>query len=138
MELTELQQLLADIGTRMQRAMSLGLWDIQFVAAKSSDADDGRIGLCSPLVSYETAVVTLYSDRVHTRVDVLRSVRHELIHIMLSDVDMIVECARTAIGDNTEIFEIARRHAEERQVLATERLLDSVSLTAEKLLEMGQ
>lgn len=85
--------------------------------------DDETQGECTRLVNYDRAVIRLNPELLDDEADVLRVLRHELFHIILSPIDLFTIAADTVIPESAaEVVSAVKHHAIERTVINIERL----------------
>lgn len=103
--------------------LRLAEWDVAVdVIGDEADEDYGRADIRAP---YRTAVVTLNAHRLKTIAKVRRVLRHELLHLVLADVDRITFAAEATLSKRGKrMFREVSYQAEEAQVERLERILD--------------
>ncbi len=110
----------------LQAELGLDRWTIQ-ISYEATGADgDGylRLGECTRLVDYESACFTLNPEGFSDEAAVLKTLRHELFHVVLAPFDLYL-AAVERLGLTSPTAEVVGRvwdHAAERGVAALERM----------------
>ncbi len=79
-----------DLETLM-RAFGVPHWSIRVCYGPIDGADDGCMaqGHCHRLIDYESATITLDPANLDDEDEVLKTLRHELMHVVLSPFDLL-------------------------------------------------
>jgi hypothetical protein len=118
----------------MMTRLGIGHWTISM----SFDlAEQGTAGECSRLPNYDSAAIRLNPAELHDEDGVLKTLLHELFHVVLSPFDLYSIGAEQAIGDDRAaraVLDQVWHHACERAVINLERLyVNLTEVTAMKV-----
>ena len=84
---------------------------------------DEQLGECSRLLDYQTATIRLNPSLLDDEAAVLSTLRHELLHIVLSPLDLYTATVGPLVeGPLRDVLERVWTHALERTVINLERL----------------
>lgn len=124
------------IGARLATVFGLEQWRIKW----TTDRPDNPNHVADVWVNheYERATARIDVPRHDDERDLADSVRHEMIHVLLSEHKLAATVAASLLGgEGTRDYAIwysARNIGEERTVARIERLLDRLGLTVDKLM----
>lgn len=84
------------------------------------------LGRCSPEPEYKRALIEIDNEAHDTEEEIIRTFRHEAIHIVLADFETYRKAAYQGIHDPTtlNILDIVWSNCVERSVNIIERILD--------------
>ena len=83
------------------------------------------MGACTPLVGQETSLIEIDNNEHDDPDELLRTLRHELIHCMLADLETYRKSVAELLDDKVfNALEPVFRHAAERTVVNIENCLD--------------
>jgi hypothetical protein len=89
---------------------------------------DGTLGRFDLQFAYHRAIISLDPDQHETEEQLERTLRHELIHVMLSDWDNFAYCVASSEPDiGGELFLALLTNAQERAVSKVEQLVDRLT-----------
>lgn len=129
METRDSQELVDANIHRLKDALCLDEWRITVEYRRLDSLAPGTTchGECIVLPEYLTAMIAVDPAAADTPEDLLRTVRHEMIHIFLASMEAVVKTlGDTKIPD--AVYESVRSFHVERQVNAVERLLDRAGI----------
>lgn len=131
MNLEDAKILVAARIASMTAALQIGHWNIRVVFER---LPDGVMAQCNSDPRYQHSTITI--DPAQNEPDeIIRNLRHELIHIVLAEFEVPFDSARdefsTKEGKNL-LFEM-QRNAVERSVNHIERIMDGLGATADWL-----
>lgn len=115
----ELEPLMARFG--------IGHWRI-VVSYAPTDADEEgwqRRGRCSRMVDYNQAHITLNSDAFEDEADCVKTLRHELLHIVAAPWDIVWNAAWPLVKDDpikAGLLDSIHTHAMEQAIVNLERM----------------
>jgi hypothetical protein len=106
-------------------------WKIAVSYDPESVDGDGHLkhGECTRLVDYNSAHISLNPESFEDEDAVLRTLRHELFHVVLSPFDLYSSAVDRAIDTPASVREILDRvwnHACERAVINLERMFSAM------------
>lgn len=105
----------------MRWRLQLNMWDVD---VRYRCLEDG-LGTCTPEVKHDTAVIEIDSEEHESSDDILNTLRHELIHLMLANLETYRKAVGQLVDDKAfDALDEFWRHAVERTVLNFERCLD--------------
>jgi hypothetical protein len=114
----------------LSAALGLQCWDIGISYAPEVVGDDGSLkrGECTRLVDYQSAHISLNPEAFDDEDGVLRTLRHELFHVVLSPWDLYSSAIeRLDLGDDVAgLLDRVREHALERTVAGLERMWEGL------------
>jgi hypothetical protein len=131
MKRSDVEPIVAEHLPRLSAALGLHHWEVT-LSYENVDVDDEgywKRGECTRLVDYQSAHITLNPSAFLTPDDVLKTLRHELFHIILSPFDLY-QAAVDRAGINQPITDLLGRiwdHAVERSVAALERMHEGLT-----------
>lgn len=104
-------------------------WDVS-LSYESEAADDAghlKRGECTRLVDYDSAHIVLNPEAFHDEAGVLRTLRHELFHIILSPFDLFLSAVQHSgiEGPHADVLKRIWEHAVERGVINLERMWEA-------------
>ena len=114
----------------LSRTLGLSQWDISLGYNSESSRDDGTLkkGECNRLIDYQSAHITLNPEAFGDEDAVLRTLRHELFHIVLAPFDLytsaVAEIELPEVA--TDLLERVQGHAIERAVAGLERMWEGL------------
>lgn len=102
-------------------------WRITVSYRPADVDDDGRLhrGHCDRMVDYNQAHITLNPEAFETEEEVLKTLRHELFHIVESPYNILWNVIVEAVqGDKVKLdmLESVRTHASEKTIINLERM----------------
>jgi hypothetical protein len=106
--------------------LGLGQWQIGlgYDSTLGNGGEGITRGECSRLLDYQCAHITLNPDVFADQEEVLATLRHELLHLVLAPFDLYTSAvARIDLSDDaSELLDRIRDHAIEQTVIALERM----------------
>lgn len=110
-------------------------WDYVTYIGKTDNK--GHVADCERDVAYQKALLTFDPERHENRADLLDSVRHELLHVLLSEFDVAFNAMkRNPQFSAGEIGAITIAH--ERTVKRLERLFSKLGIAPEFILSKAE
>lgn len=111
--------------------MGLNLWRVQFDEYANMRTPHGhtQMGECNWLIDYEKATITLNPEEFESEVDLVQTLRHECIHILLAPFSIVHEALDPLLAEDKvrqNMIESVWAHSMERTVLCVERMLDNM------------
>jgi hypothetical protein len=110
----------------LRARLGLEAWEIGWTVTPSSTDGDGHLlrGECTRLVDYHSASIVLNNEAFSDEEQVLRTLRHELFHVVLAPWDLYTSAVeRVSLGaDGAAVLDRVREHAVEHAVIALERM----------------
>jgi len=110
----------------LTRLLGVDDWWVTVNFGPTKTESNAEIVLETP---YKQAAVTVdlrrYADDEHEKL--YRTLRHELIHLLFGEYDILERAVRQVIGDDKTAMaalDLLAHHADERAVLAVEAILD--------------
>jgi hypothetical protein len=100
-------------------------WEISISYQPREVTDDGMMnaGDCNRAIDYNSAHITLNPEAFDVEDEVLKTLRHELFHVVLSPFDLYTTAVSTIVaGDAKSILQRVSDHATEKAVKNLERL----------------
>jgi hypothetical protein len=119
--------------------MRLGIPHWHVVVGYKPEADDGDFvvyGRCARRSEYNAASITLNPETLDGAEEVLDSLRHELLHVVLAPFDLYRKAVGPLLsGDEAraEVFEVLFRHCVEQAVVCLNRMYVGLSHRPKKL-----
>jgi hypothetical protein len=115
-----------EIGPLMQR-LGIDHWDVTVSYASSAEDSDGWIehGRCTRMIDYNKATITLNPESFNDEMAVLKTLRHELFHVVLAPFDLYSSAVDQVIDGDHAAHGLVDRvwtHACEGAVIALERM----------------
>ena len=92
--------------------------------------DDETLGECTRLVNYNKAIVRLNAELLDDDDAVLKTLRHELFHIVLAPFDLFITAAADTVNESTAlaaVLDTVKHHAIEKTVINLERMYRGLS-----------
>jgi hypothetical protein len=115
----------------LMRRLGLERWEVQVSYASEAVDDAGCLtrGECTRLVDYSSAHIRLNPEAFDEPDAVLRTLRHELFHIVLSPFDLYTSMVAEALTMPivTAMLGRTREHACEQAVINLERMFAGLS-----------
>lgn len=112
--------------TPLCRRLGIDHWTIKYrVEARPADGDAGTLakGECTRLVDYDDAFVTLNAEAFDDEAQVMKTLRHELFHIVLAPFDIFWQAVEQAVdAERWKILDCIWKHAVEQAVICLERM----------------
>jgi hypothetical protein len=118
----EIEPLMARLG--------LDRWSVE---VKYGPIGDDQSGRCSRLYDYERATIEFDPEKIEDEADVLKTLRHELFHVVHSPFDLY-SCAvdNAGLGKTMDdVLDRVWRHACEKTVINLERLYQGLTSPAD-------
>jgi hypothetical protein len=106
--------------------LGLGHWDIK---VEYGPIGGDRSGQCSRASDYEQATISFDPEKIEDEADVLKTLRHELFHIIHSPFDLY-SCAVDNAGlgkPMDDVLDRIWRHACEKTVINIERMYNCLT-----------
>lgn len=124
----------------LTRALHLRDWSISVKFQPLGDNDHVIFADCTPDVRYRKATIRIDPAPHTSRADVLRSLRHELLHVVLAERETYRQVIEPALSEREfEMAEKALERAEEGTVNSIELFLDEgLGLTPERMISMAK
>lgn len=125
MDRSEVKRIVDENITRMVDQLGIGYWRGEVVYGPCQNPD--WKASCQRIVDYDQFIITIDHEKAETPEDVLRSLRHELLHVLISPFDLyrdVVTQMIAASDGDTCVAERVWTHAVEQVVLRLERMLD--------------
>lgn len=130
------RQIVDDAILPMRAALSLQSWKIDIVYRR---LDDGLMGTCRPNTPYTDAVIEIDCEQAEDADTLLRTLRHELLHIVHSEFQVIRKIAGQFIdGDAFDAVDVGYTMGAERTVTALESMLDNLGMSPKRLIKRGR
>jgi len=133
MDRSVVERVVIDHLPHLSRQLGLGSWELSVSydpgLGRGDDSDNTTRGECSRLVDYQSAHIVLNPDAFDSEADVLRTLRHELYHVVLAPIDLY-SSAVEQLDSNGPIGDVLGRvltHSLERCVAALERMYDGLT-----------
>jgi hypothetical protein len=120
-----------DIGGLL-RDLGIGHWHIRIAytpAQTSADGIDSK-GECTRLVDYNSAAITLNPEAFDDEAEVVKTLRHELFHVVLSPFDVAWNAVKKALDEESVLFGVVQSvwtHATEKAAINLERMHHGLS-----------
>ncbi|MEO0481902.1 MAG: hypothetical protein AAF196_20745 [Planctomycetota bacterium] len=106
---------------RFREAFSLTDWRIY---AETHDLDPGNLANCSILDAYQKATIRIDVTQHESEEEVVESVRHEMIHLLLSPIEFVVD--RVGQMERSDLSAAACEGVE-RSVRMIEKAMDGLA-----------
>lgn len=121
----------------MQRALGLADWKLKVEWRKLDPNTKGQARLTP---RYGHGTVAFDENEHDEEKDLLRSVRHELLHVLVAEHDPLRDVAHCLADSKTEhdLVNCTEQECAERMVLQLERTLDGLGLTPAVLAKKGR
>lgn len=112
-----------EIGPLMGR-LGIPHWKVTVSYGLRGESDDATINAqCTRLVDYNRALIEFDPDALDDEAEVLRVLRHELFHILLSPFDVYTGAVRRLdLGSAEAVLDQVQTHATEQAVINLERM----------------
>jgi hypothetical protein len=123
MDKSEIRAIVEEHLPHLKQSLGLNHWVINVEYKK---LDDDVSGECRARYPYHRADLKLDPAELHSRAAVLETLRHELLHVVLSPINILMDTAWDLVsGPEAEsALKQAYRHANELSVNAVEYALD--------------
>ena len=108
---------------------TLGLRDWTIVSQFSSSTSEDARAICRRLTKYKYASITFFLHEISNEASARETVRHELLHILLAEFDLLAVAFDEIHEDNEPVktlFSNLWEFAHERTVVRIENLLDDL------------
>ena len=111
----------------LMRSLGVPHWNVQVAYRMSEADDDGTLhkGECVRLVDYNSACITLNPEAFEDQANLLKTLRHELYHVVLSPFDMLWHVVKRAMKDDPvklDMLDSVFTHAVEKTAINLERM----------------
>lgn len=127
---------------QLRFAMGLQSWKVSFIYDHCGGAAKDGFATRAHVVrrgEYYQASITVDPAEFNTQHEVLKALRHELLHLFHAEFDTYDQVVQRALSENGYAgLEPVRILAIERLVYCIESLLDYNGLTAEKLMDISR
>lgn len=127
MKKKQAQDLLDRFFDPMRHTLGIGHYQLNLALKRLGLADSGAVGgMVARRLNYHSADIYLDPENLENPEAFLRTLRHEMIHVLLADFDHFKAMALTAAPEGLarEMLETTWTHASELTVLNIERMLD--------------
>lgn len=126
MDLSEVRRIVDEHLPFMLWDLQVNMWDVRISYEPfRAEVEEGVAGQNSYDTDYDHCHIQIDPSRADTEEDVLRTLRHELLHLITSPIVDPEEHIRPFLTkEQQEALRTMLRHAEERIVLNIERMLD--------------
>lgn len=134
MDKSDVQEIVNDNVKWLRWALQLQEWSITFVY---ESLPDGIGGECRPNLPYKMATITIDPDKADNKADVLKTLLHELLHILLSPFENYRESVmQIADGKQMEnVLDTVYYRIHENVVYMLERMFrDGLGFDVKKLI----
>lgn len=108
----------------MSAALAVPHWRINVTVGRCSNPN--HVASCSRQAEYYQAQIIIDPDKAEDEDDVLNSLRHELLHVVLGDVDLMFDAMRDEDGHVSVHQHRMWEFAVERMVATLEKLLHNL------------
>lgn len=130
MELREAKRIMDDHLLAMRHLLYLNDWKINLkwgsFKTAHSEGEFEVLAQCSVEASYKQASIEVDHTRLHDEEDLLRVIRHELLHLFHADLNLYRDQTREMLGARSwNAVEAAWLNGVERLVLQMEAMLDN-------------
>lgn len=118
-----------ELGPMCER-LGLGHWAIRVSYDLRLDVDSGRVpGQCHRLYDYEKVTIEFDPDGLDDEAEVLRVLRHELLHLVASPFDLYGDAVEKLTLDEStkDVLHRVWNHAQEMTVVNLERLVRNLT-----------
>jgi hypothetical protein len=120
------------------RRLGLTQWEIKLSFTCEASDDDGFLkrGECTRLVDYQSAHIGLNPEAFDSTDELLKTLRHELFHVVLAPFDLYTSLVATALEGNTplqEMLDRVKEHACELSVFNLERMFQNLTGPADAI-----
>lgn len=114
-----------EIGPLLGR-LGISHWNIRVSYHAGGEDEDGTVtrGECTRLVNYDDAHLVFYPEQLADEADVLKTLRHELFHVVLAPFDLYTTAVdKLGLDDALQrVVDMVWYHAVEKAVINLERL----------------
>lgn len=119
-------------------ALQLQQWKVDIVIGETNISTTPAS--CDAKSMYRNAELTFDPERTHSEEDAFRNLRHEMLHVLLAEFDLLYEAVkRVAPSSDMEILDVLYHNAHERSIGNIERMLDKgLGLDGMKLIERAR
>lgn len=111
--------------TRLLISMGINHWDIHIgYNLRESNGSKRAGGRCEATPDYNLALIQIDPDVHDDEKEVIKTLKHELFHVLLSPFDVYSEAVNLATADDPKSYQILERmftHAKEKAVINLER-----------------
>jgi hypothetical protein len=129
MDRSQVEAIIARESQRIARELRVAHWKIA-IAVGPTELGGSYSAECSRQLPYETAEITIDPDLAHTEADVIGSIRHEMMHVVLAPFDMLWEVLTRGMDDKQrDQAEAVWRFSVEQSVLNLERMYEELTST---------
>lgn len=116
----------------LAKKLGVGHWQITASTSPKDSDGDGQIlrGECNRLIDYDNAHITLNPEAFDDEGDALKTIRHELLHVVVSPFDLVWDMAKELMGDDAKAFKalaVAWTHATEKTIINLERMYQGLT-----------
>ena len=86
--------------------LGVGHWDITTSTGSLEAGSDGamKAGECNRLIDYDAAHIRLNPEAFEADADAIKTLRHELFHILVSPLDLVWDMTQELLGDDAKAF----------------------------------
>jgi len=125
---------------RYQKLFHLQDWTITFKYRWIDDEDDLTFGNCVAEPGYKTATIAINHDLLDNKEELLKVMRHEMIHILHSSFDIYRDAIEKLLGKSEfEALDTVYSYCSEEAVMFIENILDKeLKLPLEKESKNGR
>lgn len=136
MSVDSLRAFAADSIRPIRDSLALNRWAIE---VEYCSLADGLMGDVTLLHKYYRAYIRIDLQKHPNKRSVLDTVRHEMLHIVLADLELIKEVGDQAITamESSNMFSSTFDHGVEKCVANLELLLDKLGITPQSLIRKG-
>jgi hypothetical protein len=108
----------------LMRRLGIPHWHVSVVYDLRADNTSATTqALCHTLVDYNRARIEIDPDAIDDEADLLRVLRHELMHVLLSPFDLVANTLRDALDDRSRaVLQTIQAYAQEQAVINLERM----------------
>lgn len=124
MDKSEVRRIVEENLTWMRHALGVAHWKIE---VSYSALPSGTQGYVERNINYDKAWIELDPAQHSTEAQVLESLRHELLHLLVTPFDLYNRLANEAVSHDSHLQGVLEKgfdHAQERAVRALEVMLD--------------
>jgi hypothetical protein len=120
----------------LKRRLGLSQWEIKLSCSCEAADGDGFVkrGECTRLIDYQSAHISLNPEAFEDEESLLKTLRHELFHIVLAPFDLYASLVAAAVEDNTAVRDMLDRvkdHSCELSVINLERMFQNLTTPAD-------
>jgi hypothetical protein len=133
MDKSEVQSIAERELKRLSKRLGLTHWEIKLSFLPEATDDDGllRRGECTRLVDYYNAHISLNPEAFDDEESLVKTLRHELFHIVLAPFDLYTSLVADAVEEDKiarEMLDRVRDHACEQTVVNLEIMFNCIIL----------